>query len=128
MLTALIRISNPPSASKIKAQGDIIVVKKNTSPWGREEIRRLQRILFQDAALEAIIDARIAQGEVNPVIPLPYAEFNPDGSVKVYSTKVLDIALVPASYKANWNNNAVVKGVIPLIDAPIRDKTAAEKP
>jgi len=55
-----------------KKKGDIICVKKEGEPWGRQEVCHFVRVKLEDPELEALLDA---QDDPHPVLVYPYAQY-----------------------------------------------------
>jgi len=126
MLEALVRISLPPTASKIKSQGDIVCVKLAGAVWGTRELKEFQLIKLDDPVLEARLLAMT--DEPSPVITLPYAERDAEGGITVFSSKVLDVSKVKADTKTEWSDTTKDNLILESKDAVLKVKTAAEKP
>lgn len=127
MIHALVRITTPRAESRSKSLGDIVCVRLLSSPWGRLDRRMMQVIQLNDPELEARLEAMKKAGEKHPQITLPYAERDEEGTVTVFSARVLDVPNVPARHKTDWTRPEVAKGTITVNDAPIRIKTENEK-
>jgi len=126
MLEALVRISLPPTDSKIKSQGDIVCVKLAGAVWGTRELKEFQLIKLDDPVLEAQLLAMT--DEPSPVITLPYAERDVKGVVTVFSSKVLDVSKVKADTKTEWSDTTKDNLILESKDAVLKVKTAEEKP
>lgn len=132
MLEALIRITDPPNNSKVKARGDVVAVKLKGAVWGLLEKKRFVVVELVDAALETKLLAMAAKGEPHPVITNPYAEFEDFADPEIepvlllQSKKKLDIALLDPQTQADLLNLTKEKPILKAV--VIKEKLESEKP
>ena len=87
-----------------KKSGDIICVKLNDAPWGKEEEKQFLRVCIEDSDLENELIAMQAS-DPYPVIIYPYKKME-DDKITNRSIKKIDVKSVSQSVASNLGTTA----------------------